>query len=228
MLPHSSPKIHRSSVIQPPSYACDVVRISSILNALSARIDLVSVRAARDVAARGRHERGVGTGNRLVFGSWVRCARCDPMAFARGSGSGGRTDGRQTADGGHLHSPPQHSGRDRSGNRVFAVGKCREPDLRPVRSRLLLLPRPASQRRLSARLELGQDMVVQGRHNGEPAASLTSSETGRAPPETKTRRAPPRASDGLRPEAIRIGHRECPPPTVAPAPAKRRGHDRSE
>lgn len=52
--------------------------------------------------------------------------------------------------------PLRHLRDYRSGNRVFAVGKCREPDLRPVRSRLLLLPRPASQRRLRARPSCGK------------------------------------------------------------------------
>ena len=88
--------------------------------------------AARDVAALRRYERGVGKGNRHVLGCRLRCAGRDPMAPARSRGSGGRTDRRQKVDGGDPHSPAEHGGRDRSGNRMFAVGKCREPNLRPV------------------------------------------------------------------------------------------------
>ena len=92
------------------------------------------------------------TGNRHVLGSRLRCAGRDPMAPARSRGSGERTHRRQKADGGDPHSAAEHGGRDRSGNRLFTVGECRDPGLRPVRSRLLLLQRSASQRRLKARL----------------------------------------------------------------------------
>ena len=61
----------------------------------------------------------------------LRCAGRDPMAPARSRGSGKRTHRRQKADGADPHSAAEHGGRDRSGNRLFTVGECRDRGLRP-------------------------------------------------------------------------------------------------
>jgi hypothetical protein len=82
----------------------------------------------------------------------------------------------------------------------------------------------------SARPDEGQrsSPVQRTRRNDHDVdAWLTSSETNRVPRGTTTRRALPQASDGSRPEVIRIAHPECWPPTGGPFPARQHDPDRS-
>ncbi len=95
--------------------------------------------AARDVAALGGYERGLGGGDRELHRSGLRRLRRDSVAAAPGEGIGHGPDGRRHARRHALHSTRQHSGRARAGHRL-QVGEGRgEEGARAVLHRLRVL-----------------------------------------------------------------------------------------